>query len=74
MTQDSPLTPTATTKQTNKHKAFPAVPGADVQLAAVDDAGELEQDGEPASDPDTVPGGHVHVVAGVLPQRLHTHS
>ena len=48
------------------------LPGSDVQVAAVDNAGQLKEDGEPASHPHPVPRGHVHVVTGVLPQSLGT--
>lgn len=41
-------------------------PGPDVQFAAVDDAGKLKQDGEPASHPNAVTRGHVHIVTSVF--------
>lgn len=46
------------------------LPGSDIQLAAVDDARELKQDGKPASDPDPITRSNVHVVTGVFPQGL----
>ena len=49
-------------------------PGPDVQLAAVDDAGQLKQDGEPPPHPHAVAGGDVHVITGVLPEGLQTHT
>lgn len=45
-------------------------PRPHIQLAAVDDARELKEDGKPASHPHPVAGGDVHVVTGVLPQSL----
>lgn len=48
-----------------------ASPGPHIQFAAVDDAGELKQDGKPASHPRPVTRSHVHVVTGVLPQSLY---
>lgn len=45
-------------------------PGPDVQLAPVDDAGELKQDGEPASYPHPVLGRYIHVIAGVVLEGL----
>lgn len=48
------------------------LPGPYIQLAAVDDAGQLKEDREPASHPHPVPWGHVHVITGVLPQSLGT--
>lgn len=41
-------------------------PGPDVQFTSVDDAGEFKQDGEPASHPDAVARGDIHVIACVL--------
>lgn len=41
-------------------------PGSDIQLAPVDDAGELEQDGEPASNPHPVLWGYIHIVTSVV--------
>lgn len=41
-------------------------PGPDVQFAPVDDAGELEENGEPAPHPHTVFGCYIHVVTGVV--------
>ena len=46
------------------------LPGPDIQLASVNDAGELKEDGEPASDPDSVTRSHVHVIACVFLQHL----
>ena len=45
-------------------------PGPDVQLAPVDDAGELKQDGEPASHPHPVLGRYIHVITGVVLEGL----
>uniref|UniRef100_A0A6B0V983 Putative secreted protein n=1 Tax=Ixodes ricinus TaxID=34613 RepID=A0A6B0V983_IXORI len=42
----------------------------DVQLAPVDDAGELEEDGEPAAHPDPVLLGHRLILHVVVPERL----
>ena len=47
-----------------------SLPGPDVQLAPVDDAGELEEDGEPAPHPHPVLRGHIHVITGVVFERL----
>ena len=49
------------------------VPGADVELAAVDDTGELKQHGEPATHPDPVllrDGHHLLVVTHLLTEHL----
>lgn len=48
-----------------------SLPSPDIQLAAVDDTGELKQDGKPAPNPHAVSRSHVHVVTGVFPQGLH---
>lgn len=42
------------------------LPCPHVKLASVNDAGEFEEDGEPASDPDPVTGSHIHVITGVF--------
>ena len=42
------------------------LPCPNIQLASINDAGELEQDGEPASDPDPVARSHIHVVTCVF--------
>lgn len=46
-------------------------PGADIQLAAVDDARKFKQDREPAANPNPVAWGNIHVVTRVFPQGLH---
>ena len=49
---------------------FFLLPGPDIQLAAVDDTRELEQNGKPATDPHPITRGNIHVITGVFPQGL----
>lgn len=46
------------------------LPGADIQLAAVDDTRKLKQDGKPATNPNPITRGNIHVITGVFPQGL----
>lgn len=46
------------------------LPRPNVQLAAVDDARELKQDGEPTTHPDPIASSNVHVITGVLSENL----
>lgn len=50
------------------------LPCPDIQLASINDAGELKEDGEPASDPDPVARSHIHVVTCVFLQDLQRES
>lgn len=42
------------------------LPGPDVQLTPVDDARELEENGEPTPHPHTVLRRYIHVITGVV--------
>lgn len=54
-------------------KGEPRLPGPDIQLTPVDDAGELEENGEPPPHPHAVLRRYIHVITGVvfegLPER-----
>lgn len=46
------------------------LPCPDVQFAAVDDTRQLKEDRKPATNPDSITGGDVHVITGVFSQSL----
>lgn len=46
------------------------LPGPDIQFTPVDDAGEFEENGEPPPHPHTVLGCYIHVITGVVFERL----
>lgn len=42
------------------------LPGPDIQLTPVDDAGQLKENREPPPHPHAVFGGYIHVITGVI--------
>ena len=52
----------------NKHPTIRQAEPRGYKAAPVDDAGELEKDGEPSFDPDSVFLGNADVLAGVFPE------
>lgn len=48
------------------HRPETWLPCPYIQLASINDTGELKQDGEPASDPDSVARSHIHVITCVF--------